>query len=391
MKPQDEDLIAKHANILNFAKENFGIDSSEELASASNLISGVLAGKTTMKVAETPIRKKTAIEPKVVKSWYVGNGHIAVIYEGGGRGDIYGKTNKDPKPRPYDPDPEINLQCAIVEAKSQIARGVNSAEECIRSVYESCGIPFVRETQPRGLGKVFEKQVKETLLSWENYEQGIKDDSLPVTWACYIDTGRNIQAAELRDAFNNEWTDEDKKTFLLHTGIPFQELLKMSLRNRHIMRMLDEAECERERRVWEAKKKKVARWLSSHNVTLCIISIVLLLTRPVCRWTMGRGEPEEIYIYIRWGVALVAIWQAVRLFRVKRAFYVAILLCASAIILNPFANVRMDKDVYAWIYAAMSIPFALVMWNEWRMTTPSGQAPMLAAPRLDQSKDETSP
>lgn len=179
----------------------------------------------------------------------------------------------------------------------------------------------------------------------------------------------NTRATLLQEAFNNQWTDEDKKEFLYQAGAPFPELLKIALLNPHVLRDLEIAERERCRRKREALVKKVKKLLSLHTVTLSLASIGLLLTRPICRWTMGYGEPEEIYIFIRWGVALIAIWQAIRLFRAKRAFYVAILLCASAIILNPLRDVDIDEDVYAWLYAIMTFPFALTITSEWRSLT----------------------
>lgn len=114
-----------------------------------------------------------------------------------------------------------------------------------------------------------------------------------------------------------------------------------------------------ERLTWQRLLSRRTRRaiLSSHTVVTSLLAIALLLTRTVLYAIHGYGEPEEIYIFIRWAVAPIALWQAITLFRAKRAFYVALALCAAAIILNPLHNVSLYSETYAVIYAVLTLPF----------------------------------
>lgn len=97
------------------------------------------------------------------------------------------------------------------------------------------------------------------------------------------------------------------------------------------------------------------------NAIACAAAIGLLLTRiiyyvvEVRRYTTENAEP--FYIFLRYGIAAIAIWQAVRLFLADKAILIALTLCAVAIIVNPFHDVHFDEDEYATLYAIMTLPF----------------------------------
>lgn len=272
--------------------------------------------------------------------------------------------------RPIDPDPQVNREWANLQIKKSIVAGIEDVADEVRRVYYLYGITFARDTEPRGIARRLTEQVHLAIKSWQEYEKGgestVQMANCPCTWSCYVATRGNRRATALCEAFNTKWTNADKKQYLMKTGVPFAELLKIALGNPHVMRELEAVERDRQWLLREALKKKVQSYLTSPSFTLSLFSIILLLVRPICHMCMRGYEPDEIYIYIRYSVAAIAIWQAIRLFRTKNDFYLAIALCFVVIVLNPFQDVSLRNSTFAWLYACMTIPFAWQIVSGWK-------------------------
>lgn len=217
----------EHAKTLDFAEANFGLESASELRTASQAIS---SGELEKQVPVAPKQQEQDNGFKIKKMWRVNEGHIAILYENGGRGDIFPQVYKEPTP----------------EEKERLER----AEEQRR---------------------------------------------------------REVEKAE--------------------------------------------------RRIKLAKKI-----VGSHDIVMCVVAILLLLTRPfeIPDFDDWRSA-EAFYRVVRYAVSAIGIWQAIRLFRAKRAFYLGALLCVAPFALNPFVDVKLPSDSYAAIYAWLTVPFVVAV------------------------------
>ena len=216
----------EHAKTLDFAEANFGLESASELRTASQTISSGELEK------EVPVAPKQAQDNgyKIKKIWKVREGHFAILYENGGRGDMYPVVHREPTP----------------EEKEEMRK----AEERRR-------------------------------IEVEKAERRIK-------------LAKNI--------------------------------------------------------------------VGSHDIVMCVVAILLLLTRPLEIPSFDdTRSAEAFYRVVRYAVSAIGLWQAVRLFRAKRAFYLGALLCVAPFALNPFVDVKLPSDLYAAIYAWLTVPFVVAV------------------------------